>query len=830
MKRTLLLLSIISLFASSAVVTASAAVKSGSTCSKVNLTSTFGGYKYTCIKSGKKLVWSKGVKVVGKTIPTPSATPAPKVTSKQSPVIASADECKLKDQRLIKRQKNNVGFPIQPDLLPNKGVLNIAFIPIDFSDAPGTVEHLNEVNKQAVKLQNWYRDFSQGKLKIETTISNKWFRAPRATTGYTSGKGENYQANNFAAEWDKFAQELINSTGNSIDYSKIQAVFFYFPEAKQWNIVEGILGRGVDLMTPQGKKNLFYWADGTWHNDLYKSTKVPYSDMYSLWAHELLHSQGISLHAPANGWAIGTGQAMIRSTVLDTWETFLLGWLDDSQVYCAPLKIGQEVTVLLEPIENPSNGLRSAIVPLNSKKALVIESRRATGYSADWDPEDNGSFVYLVDVTKDNDRSGEGAGDWGNEESWDKWAYLLLPEGQKPFKTDQDNPDPKKNPQKRYLLKPGSKVIFDGVEITVLESGVVDAIAIKRTADSKDIPVGSATGVIRPYEPKKVTALDKLDGNLEGIAYWPWKLGTDKVITLNRSYYRDLVLTSKIGPNTKGIQADSKTGFDSASRLLERFKQATELFPIYFTFEDSRWAQEQFTSLSSQSKGNEAQSICPTKELCTGTHVEISSNGRAFMLIALPSTSNQVSAEDLTLAQARAYAIAVQQFQFKETTHEAKASCCIADFVPSWFIQGIAEFNSAIAISLGSDEKYLNFRKKLISDLKSSKLTVKDIESFLTANDPTVWKSKNPQLNSAIGFFVIESIISAKGLNSPMQILAYLALDNREATIERFLFRDAIEVRVKTSAEDLVGTPFLGVTWDQGISNLAKHIYTVVNS
>jgi hypothetical protein len=200
------------------------------------------------------------------------------------------------------------------------------------------------------------------------------------------------------------------------------------------------------------------------------------------------------------------------------------------------------------------------------------------------------------------------------------------------------------------------------------------------------------------------------------------------------------------------------------------------------------------------------------------------------MLIALPSTANQVSVEDLTLAQARAYAIAVQQFQFKETTQEAKASCCIADFAPSWFVQGIAEFNSAIAISLGSNGKYLNFRNKLISDLKLSKLTAKDIENFLAVNDPTVWKSKNPQLNSAIGFFVIEAIISAKGLNSPMQVLAYLALDQREATLERFLFRDAFEARVKMSADDQFGTPFLGVTWDQGISNFAKHIYTLINS
>ena len=42
---------------------AQAAVKAGSACSKLGSTSTVSGKKYTCIKSGKKLVWNKGVKI-----------------------------------------------------------------------------------------------------------------------------------------------------------------------------------------------------------------------------------------------------------------------------------------------------------------------------------------------------------------------------------------------------------------------------------------------------------------------------------------------------------------------------------------------------------------------------------------------------------------------------------------------------------------------------------------------------------------------------------------------------------------------------------------------
>ena len=51
-----------------------AAKKSGTSCSKLNAVATVAGYKFTCIKSGKKLVWNKGVKVVTPQ-PTPSLSP-----------------------------------------------------------------------------------------------------------------------------------------------------------------------------------------------------------------------------------------------------------------------------------------------------------------------------------------------------------------------------------------------------------------------------------------------------------------------------------------------------------------------------------------------------------------------------------------------------------------------------------------------------------------------------------------------------------------------------------------------------------------------------------
>ena len=59
-----------------------AAVKAGDACKKAGTTATANGKKYTCIKSGKKLVWNKGVAIAK---PVPAATPTPTPTSTPTP-------------------------------------------------------------------------------------------------------------------------------------------------------------------------------------------------------------------------------------------------------------------------------------------------------------------------------------------------------------------------------------------------------------------------------------------------------------------------------------------------------------------------------------------------------------------------------------------------------------------------------------------------------------------------------------------------------------------------------------------------------------------------
>ena len=65
-----------------------AAAKAGAVCSKAGAMSTVNGIKYTCVKSGKKLVWNKGVKVVAAAKPTPTPTPTPTASPSPTPTPA----------------------------------------------------------------------------------------------------------------------------------------------------------------------------------------------------------------------------------------------------------------------------------------------------------------------------------------------------------------------------------------------------------------------------------------------------------------------------------------------------------------------------------------------------------------------------------------------------------------------------------------------------------------------------------------------------------------------------------------------------------------------
>jgi hypothetical protein len=74
-----------------------AQAKAGAKCTKVNSTQTVGAKKFTCVKSGSRMVWNKGVTVAKSTTPTPIPTQSADVIAPVESFSPSAALIKFKN-------------------------------------------------------------------------------------------------------------------------------------------------------------------------------------------------------------------------------------------------------------------------------------------------------------------------------------------------------------------------------------------------------------------------------------------------------------------------------------------------------------------------------------------------------------------------------------------------------------------------------------------------------------------------------------------------------------------------------------------------------------
>ena len=87
-KRLIAFLAILSLSVSLPLIPASAVAKAGAKCSKARITEVVKGKIYTCVKTGKKLAWNKGVVLKAAAKPTPSQASVPTPTTRREKALA----------------------------------------------------------------------------------------------------------------------------------------------------------------------------------------------------------------------------------------------------------------------------------------------------------------------------------------------------------------------------------------------------------------------------------------------------------------------------------------------------------------------------------------------------------------------------------------------------------------------------------------------------------------------------------------------------------------------------------------------------------------------
>jgi hypothetical protein len=148
---------------------------------------------------------------------------------------------------------------------------------------------------------------------------------------------------------------------------------------------------------------------------------------------------------------------------LSGWMIFIIGLLEDSQVYCQNLKSLTETKISLVPLSDKKPGVKMVVIPTASDSAIVIESRRPTQYSCNIDNLPGGVLVYTYDAKLSNQ------------------SYFLMAEV--PKDRDELLRCPGNNGMQFYpdmLLHTGDELVVGNVKISVTSSGTFDQIVITK--------------------------------------------------------------------------------------------------------------------------------------------------------------------------------------------------------------------------------------------------------------------------------------------------------------------------------------------------------------
>jgi len=408
-----------------------AAVKAGDICKKVGSIATANGKKYTCIKSGKKLVWNKGVTVAlpkPKPTPTPTSTPTPTPTQTPTPIPTIADNfsqfatdisaCKLNETRNL--TGGSKGFPLR-STLSSLGKMKIAIIPVDFANATGSGNPGEMYADDLVLVKEWADYFGRGKMQYDVQlVSQDWIRAPRGAEWYVCvecQKGAKSEKQSQAAG----VQEIINLVDGKYDFSGVQFIYFVFPYEAEASFGTSLILRGTTFTTKAGSQIISTYGE--------LAGSVMKADRTKIWdhlIHEVLHYQGLIGHGPINGSDLNimTNQ-WGASKVVTSWESFIAGWFGKNEVVCIDKNsISDSIYITMSPIDNYGPEPQSVMIKLSEEEILIIEKRSSGKYSNFTESRQyrnlNSFTAYIVNVNKENYRNDMDP----NSEEKNFWRYI----------------------------------------------------------------------------------------------------------------------------------------------------------------------------------------------------------------------------------------------------------------------------------------------------------------------------------------------------------------------------------------------------------------------
>jgi len=387
-----------------------AAPKAGSKCTKAGQTSTSAGIKYTCIKSGKKLVWNKGV-AIKKAEPAPVPTPETKVESKNLlasdpritliSALTALDTCKTEDKTPDQHYggvlKHRNGFPRPSETVYGKKVGKMLIIPMGFNDLPFRFEKIQRgqvfssdldlLNETIPYIKESFQKLSAGRfeLVIDVLPQSEWWaiNADNPLSGV-------WGVDNFSTisdlivkhkssfkfdDYDTFAFITGNGMPGQSGLGSAQASFGLKVKNSKTGSINAILLAG-------GLVNTTLWVHELGHS------LFSFEDLY-LFSEAQSQTSGTvrksDMDVP-NKWDLMANSS--RGLGLLEWNRLLMGWLYENEVRC--LSDQKSSTHYLTDVDTTTDP-KLLTINLSPGVTLAAEVRPGSG-------SEKGLLLYLINT------------------------------------------------------------------------------------------------------------------------------------------------------------------------------------------------------------------------------------------------------------------------------------------------------------------------------------------------------------------------------------------------------------------------------------------------
>ena len=351
MRKKLAVVLSLGLLASAISATAATPPKPGANCTKAGLTQNYNGMKYTCTKSGKKMIWDSGKPIT----PEPNIEIDPRISPNQA--LSDISRCQTTD--LTQGPGMNNGFPRPSWTVAGKVVANVLVVPVALVDRPYSQKDIATITKVYSDTADFYKEQSYGFFTMKYKV------LPPERGIYLSQTAKEAGADGRIDEpfLTEYLTKILGSWEPSVNLDEYDVV-----------VLSSNAGGNAEV-----KVQPYQTRKGTINSLVLEFGGFP--DLF-LNAHELGHAlfgfEDLYLQTPqlnqnwlpAGVWDIMSDDISGRNFM--GWNRFLAGWLPSSQIRCLT---DQTSTVHYLSNIDRYGGYKLLILNLSPGVSIAVDSR-----------------------------------------------------------------------------------------------------------------------------------------------------------------------------------------------------------------------------------------------------------------------------------------------------------------------------------------------------------------------------------------------------------------------------------------------------------------------